>query len=105
MNPAELPEVVPGRAAVQGAVYDMITDERIVGARIILQCACLPGARETVTDARGVYSFVDLPPGTYSLQVLYQEADKSSSVVLSRIGRAIDRIGIYPKKRPVIIVG
>lgn len=105
VDPAELPAVVRGWAAIQGAVHDNITDQRVAGARVILWCACLTDAREVVTDERGIYNFVDLPPGEYVLQVVYELTDRTRKVVLDHTQRFIDRIGVYSRKPALMIVG
>lgn len=53
-SPAEFPPVTPERGAIQGGVYDLKTGKRIASALVILQCRCLPGPRETETDARNL---------------------------------------------------
>ncbi len=62
---------------ISGVVTNSKTKERIGEALVILQCACLQGARETQTNANGLYAFRDLPPGTYTVQVLAGQADVS----------------------------
>ncbi|MBA3550570.1 MAG: hypothetical protein H0T76_29190 [Nannocystis sp.] len=49
--PAELPDIVPGRAAIQGAVHDETTGLRIPGALVILTASGQDRHRETETDA------------------------------------------------------
>jgi hypothetical protein len=95
----ELPRVPPGQAAIQGPVHDVNTGVRVAGALVILQCACLPGHRETETDARGIYSFVDLPPGKYTVQVLFGRADVSKSLQLAPGKHFIARFAIDPTSR------
>lgn len=58
-----------------------------------------------MTDERGIYSFVDLPPGEYVLQVVYELTDRTRKVVLDHTQRFIDRIGVYSRKPALMIVG
>jgi hypothetical protein len=60
---------------VTGIVRHHTSGSAIAGALIIVQCACLQGARETTTDKDGVYSLRDLPPGKYTVQVLFKDAN------------------------------
>lgn len=56
--------------------------EPVEGALVVAQCTCLAAMREIVTNERGVYVFRDLPPGEYTVQVLYGRADVSRVVRL-----------------------
>jgi hypothetical protein len=67
---------------ISGTIINPRTDEPIVNALVILQCTCLQGMRETVTDAAGQYAFTGLPAGTYTIQVLVGRADVSKVVTL-----------------------
>jgi hypothetical protein len=67
---------------ISGVVTHRRTKERIPNALVILQCACLSGARETQTNVNGLYAFRNLPPGTYTVQVLTGQADVSKVVTL-----------------------
>lgn len=68
-----------GRSEVLGIVRDTETGEASEGALVILQCSCLQGVREVVADAGGVYRFRDLPPGKYTVQVLFRQANVNRS--------------------------
>ena len=93
---AELPLVASERGAIQGAVYHTITGARIAGALVILQCSCIPNATETETDARGRYSFGDLPAGHYSVQVLFQDVDVNQSMDLPLGVQTIMHVALAP---------
>jgi protocatechuate 3,4-dioxygenase beta subunit len=67
---------------ISGHVKHAKTGEPIEDALVILQCSCLRGRRETVTNTNGVYAFKGLPAGTYTVQVLAGQADVSKVVVL-----------------------
>ena len=70
--------------AIQGVVTHERTGEPEKGALVILQCTCLEQPLETSTNERGLYRFGDLPPGTYTIQVLKGTADVSKVVTLPR---------------------
>lgn len=64
-------EPVDGHAAVVGAVFHADTGDALEGTEVRLWCECLNGTPGTVTDARGRFSFRDLPPGNYQLEFLH----------------------------------
>ena len=68
--------------AIQGIVRSDKTREPVGNAIVVLQCACLESARETVTSPQGLYHFGGLGPGTYTIEVLIGEADLSKVVTL-----------------------
>ncbi len=70
--------------AISGVVTNTKTKEKLKGALVILQCTCLQGTRETQTNESGLYAFRDLPPGTYTIQVLVGQADVSKVTTLPR---------------------
>ncbi len=69
-------------ATISGRVVNQRTKEPIAKALVILQCTCLRGARETMTNEDGLYAFKGLPAGTYTIQVLAGTADVSKVVTL-----------------------
>ncbi|MEX1369424.1 MAG: TonB-dependent receptor [Nannocystaceae bacterium] len=69
---------------ISGVVTNPKTKERVSEALVILQCSCLQRSRETQTNANGLYAFRDLPPGTYTVQVLVGQADVSKVASLPR---------------------
>ena len=71
---------------ITGTVRHPKTRAPIPDALIVLQCACLQGARETVSNADGRYAFGSLPRGTYTVQVLVGNADASRIVTLGPDG-------------------
>ena len=68
---------------ISGVVRHQETEERIEGALVVLQCACLSGPRETQTNSSGLYRFSGLPAGTYTVQVLVGQAVVSKVVTLA----------------------
>lgn len=55
--------------AISGVVRDTDTDEGIEGALVVLRCRCDADGTDTMTDARGVYQFTELPESKYKLVV------------------------------------
>jgi len=70
------------QGVISGQVRHSKTREPIEDALVILQCTCLRGARETVTNEDGLYAFRGLPAGVYTVQVLAGEADVSKVIEL-----------------------
>jgi len=68
--------------SISGVVTNADTGERMPEALVILQCNCLPSARETTTNANGLYAFRGLPTGTFTIQVLAGQADVSKVTTL-----------------------
>ena len=69
-------------ASISGHVVDQDTREPLANALVVLQSTALQGTRETQTNDKGLYAFRDLPPGTYTIQVLYRQADISKVTTL-----------------------
>jgi hypothetical protein len=69
---------------ISGVVTNAKTGDRLAGALVVLQCTCLQGQREATTNDNGLYAFANLPPGTYTIQVLSGEADVSKVATLPR---------------------
>jgi len=65
---------------ISGVVTDVKSGQKISGALVIVQCTCLQGAREVLTNADGLYTFRNLPQGKYTVQVLYQDANVNKSM-------------------------
>ncbi|MGH1340163.1 MAG: DUF4349 domain-containing protein [Nannocystales bacterium] len=72
--------------SISGVVTNADTGERMPNALVVLQCNCLKGARETTTNANGIYAFRDLPTGTFTIQVLAGQADVSKVTELPEGG-------------------
>jgi hypothetical protein len=83
-------------ASISGVVTDARTKLKLKDAVVVLQCTCLQGQRETQTDANGLYVFRDLPPGTYTVQVLFGKADVSKVMALPRSQKARHNFLIDP---------
>ena len=68
---------------ISGVVTDKKTGGTIKDALVVLQCSCLQGVRETTTNADGLYSFRNLPPGKFTVQVLVGDVDVNKSMDVS----------------------
>lgn len=75
-------EATEGATTIAGGVFDSVSTEPIRSALLVLQCDCLKEPRETETNADGLFAFRELPPGTYTVQVLHRNADAFKSVPL-----------------------
>nr|MCH9685405.1 carboxypeptidase-like regulatory domain-containing protein [Deltaproteobacteria bacterium] len=71
-----------GQGGILGVVRQSDTNEWISGALIVVQCTCLPQARETTTNAQGVFAINGLPAGKYTVQVLAGRGDISRVIDL-----------------------
>ncbi len=91
---------------IVGIVVDKSTGGEIEGALVLLQCACIQGTREASTDGLGRFRFTELPPGNYTVQVLYGEANSAQVTELPRGARFRARFLIDPSdalKRVVVV--
>lgn len=90
--------------SIGGAVTDKNTGEKIGGALVLLQCACLQGTLERNTNYDGVYLFKGLPTGTYTVQVLHGKADISKTTVLPRGKKLKANFSIDPQDEFTIVL-
>ncbi len=97
---------VASTGVINGIVKDAGTKEKIAGALVVLQCACLASLRETQTNADGVYQFRGLPPGTYTIQVLFGNADIRKQATLPQGAKFRANFSISPETefRRMIVV-
>ncbi|MGB1016452.1 MAG: VWA domain-containing protein, partial [Nannocystaceae bacterium] len=97
---ASLVPVAGAEMAAQGMISGVVTDaktkKKIAGALVVLQCSCLQGARETQTNATGLYAFRYLPPGRYTIQVLSGQAEVSKVANLPRDAKFRANLSIDP---------
>ena len=83
--------------SISGVVVNEDTGERLSNALVVLQCNCLQGARETTTNANGLYVFRSLPTGTFTIQVLAGQADVSKVTTLREGGTFRANFKLDPK--------
>ena len=88
---------------INGTVKNSKTDEPIGNALVVLQCSCLSGPQERLTNERGVYSFSDLPQGNYTIQVLSGKANTSKVSELPRGAKFHANFSIDPEQDGLII--
>ncbi|PRQ05523.1 carboxypeptidase-like regulatory domain-containing protein [Enhygromyxa salina] len=72
-------------AGAPGQIGGVIRDtagQPIEDAFVILQSVALERERELITGPTGVYRFDELPPGTYTVQILVRKANVSKIVEL-----------------------
>ena len=76
-------------AAIAGLVRDNGA-QPLRGALVVAHCDCLPRPREVQTDDSGRFRLEGLPPGEYTVQVLFGAAEVLERVALERaIRRAL----------------
>lgn len=90
------------RARIAGVVRHSNTRHALGGALVIIQCTCLEGAREAVTDAGGVYAFRNVPPGRYTVQVLHRDANVNKTIELPAGARLRVNFSVDPDRRFII---
>ena len=67
--------VATGRAQTQGGINGRVTDSSgavVPGATVTVTNTATNGTRNTTTNAEGLYTFPDVPPGLYGLKVELQ---------------------------------
>ena len=91
------------KAADDGQIVGRVTNSEdkqpLSGALVLIQCSCLSSSLETTTNERGLYRFTDLPPGTYTIQVLSGEADVSRVTQLPRAAKFRADFSLNPQVR------
>lgn len=92
----------PGPPAIAGRVIDSSAGAPLAEALVVLHCACLPGSRETLTDREGLFRIGELPPGSYTVQILMDTLDVSKIVELPANAEA--RVDFSLDLRPAIVV-
>lgn len=89
---------------INGTVRNTMNGEPIVDAIVELSCSCLDAVRDRVTNARGIYSFVDLPPGHYTIRVLTGEANIAKVMELPLGAKFRANFALDPKDDEVRVV-
>ena len=89
-------------ATIAGAVTHEKTGRPIEGALVIVQCTCLQAPRETTTNADGLYTLRDLPPGRYTVQVLFQDANVNKTLEVPAGAKLRTNFRLDPEFRFVV---
>lgn len=98
-------EPIEGRGTIAGVVRDA-AGAPVEHALVILQSTALAESQERMTSARGVYAFVDLPAGNYTIQVLAGNANISRITMLPEGGRFRANFSVRPDSEgPEVLVG
>ena len=74
--------ITSGTSSITGRVSHAETKEPLSHALMLLHGNDLPVPLEVWTDDNGRYAFRGLPPGTYTVQMLYGQADRSKVTTL-----------------------
>jgi hypothetical protein len=73
--------------ALRGSIKDKASGEALVGATVVATSAALQGEQVVITDESGLYFIDNLPAGTYTLTVFYNDAKFSRGNVLIALGK------------------
>jgi hypothetical protein len=73
--------------ALRGTIKDKGTGEALIGATVVATSTALQGEQVVITDEAGLYFIDNLPPGTYTLTVFYNDAKFSRGNVLIQLGK------------------
>jgi hypothetical protein len=96
------PEFIEVGAVGSGGVISGIVRDRegapVENAFVILQSVALTQQIERLTNERGIYSFSDLPPGNYTIQVLVGKANVSKIVDLPEDARYRAHFSVDPEQ-------
>lgn len=73
--------------SLRGIVKDKANNEPTVAATVIATSPALQGDQTVFTDENGSYYITSLPPGVYTLTVIYNDATFSRNNVLVQVGK------------------
>lgn len=93
---AELEE--DGSGGMISGVVRNTTGAPLANALVILQSTALAAPYESFTNERGLYVFKQLPPGNYTIQVLYAKVDISKIAHLPEDAKFRANFSIDPEK-------
>ena len=99
---AEASPPASDKGVINGVVKNSNTNKPIDNAIVVLQCTCLNGQQERMTNGRGIYSFADLPSGNYTIQVLAGKANVSKITQLPRGAKFRANFALNPEQDQVI---
>jgi hypothetical protein len=105
-EPTVEPELIEVGAVGSGAGISGIVRDRegapVENAIVILQSVALPQELERLTNERGIYSFTELPPGNYTIQVLAGKANVSKIVDLPKDARYRAHFSVDPEQDMIL---
>lgn len=90
------------RGLVNGIVWDRKKGGGLAGALVLVQCTCLPRMLERMTGEGGAFHFGELPPGRYTVQVLYRDANIQRTFDLAAGTRIRADVRVDPERRFII---
>jgi hypothetical protein len=103
--PIDLSDIEEGSGGVIAGAIRTPEGHAAAGALVILQSAALPSQFELLTDERGIYRFTNLPPGNYTIQVLFGKANVSKVTQLPEDARYRANFTVNPDQDNQIIIG
>jgi hypothetical protein len=105
---SEPPAAAP-TGGISGIVTDAKTNEKVVGATVVVSSPTLHGEQTAVTDEHGVYKIDALPPGIYSAQFYYADTTaRRDNIVVSANTHAqvTEKMAMnFPKGETIVVTG
>jgi len=95
-EPVALAQAPKASSSIAGIVRDSSDDQPIDQALVVLECVCLGAPLETLTNARGIYTFSGLSPGRYSITVFAGRAQETKIVALGGASKLRGNFAINP---------
>jgi hypothetical protein len=100
----------PG-TGIRGVLREKKTNELMIGATVVASSPALQGEQVVITDDNGAFSIPNVPPGTYTLSIYYNDATYSRGNVIVQNGHAttenvaFDTTNNHPKGEVINIRG
>ena len=92
--------IATGTSSISGRVSHAQTTAPLPNALMLLHGRDLPVPLEAWTDDNGLYAFRGLPPGTYTVQLLYGQSDRSQMTTLPADARLHAHFEFDPVAQP-----
>ncbi|HEY1549224.1 MAG TPA: carboxypeptidase regulatory-like domain-containing protein [Kofleriaceae bacterium] len=73
---------------VRGVLREKRTNELMVGATVVANGPAMQGEKVAITDDSGTFSMPDVPPGTYTLTIYYNDSTYSRGNVVVQAGHS-----------------
>lgn len=87
-NEPSAPATSSTTGAMQGAVSENKTGEKLAGVTIVASSPSLTGTQTAITDENGYYKLPNLPPGQYTVTFFYGDLTVERKAVNVAVGKA-----------------